>query len=289
MGTHLLQAMVRTPGYKRVVALLGDSAGRAGTAGVGAGTLEAVADATLTASVLGFELAKSDRGLGYCFYLLARIARAAALEGDFAVGLEQVGLTSARPATGLMDAPLRPSEATTSYTVFALAAAFAAAVDRQLRRSRARTDLGELAQLAATETLCALCVPASETLFGATEATVRRALRPYGTNAGFARLAHDFFARLTRRYLEYHLSRELSNHVGARRRFANVDEHNEFLRQLDRHCRVATSVLRPFARGWYGVHNFRDDLTLEKAGGFVAHALEKVRDALRYQEGMHVA
>jgi hypothetical protein len=113
---------------------------------------------------------------------------------------------------------------------------------------------------------------------------VRQSLRRFSTDGGFGQLAHDFFARLIRRYLEYHLSRELSNHVGHRRRFANVDEHNDFLRQLDRHCRTTTSVLGVFARDWYSLHNFRNDLTPERVGAFAAHALDKVRDALRYQE-----
>jgi hypothetical protein len=289
MGTHLLQGMVRTPRYKRIVALLGDGAGAPGTEGVGPGSLAQIADATLTASMLGLEIAKRDRGLHYCLFLLAQVTRAAAGDMVFAAELERVGLKPASQAVGLPDAPRPLSESTAEYTVFQLAAGFAAASDRFIRETAVRTDLGELAQLAATESLCALCVDKSRTLFGSTEATVRASLKQFSTDAGFARLAHDFFARWTRRYLEYHLSRELSNHVGGRRRFANVDQHNEFLHQLDRHCRNATSILRPFAQGWYGLHNFRDDLTLDKAGGFAAHAIDKVREAIQHQEGRHVA
>jgi hypothetical protein len=289
MGTHLLQGMVRTAKYKRVVALLGDSAGRPGTTGVSAGSLEQVADATMSASLLGLEIAKADRGLHYCLYLLIQVTRAAAGDNVFAAGLEGVGISPVLQAVGLPDAPFRSDSEATSYSVFELTAGFAAAIDRQIRRMQGRTDLSELAQLAATESLSALCGDDSKTLFGTTEATVRRSLQRFSTDRGFARLAHDFFARLTRRYLEYHLTRELSNHVGARRRFSNVDEHNEFLQRLDRHCRTATSILKPFAEGWYGIHNFRDDLTLEKTGGFAAHALDKVREALRYQEGLDAA
>lgn len=48
---------------------------------------------------------------------------------------------------------------------------------------------------------------------------------------------------------------------------------------------MATGVLRKFAGEWYDKHRFHDDLTPQKAAGFAAHALDKVRDALRYQEG----
>lgn len=157
-------------------------------------------------------------------------------------------------------------------------------MDGHLRRTRGRTDLAELAQLAATESLSTLCASRSATLFGTSEATVQTLLRRLATRAGFATLAHDFYARFTRRYLEYHLSRELSNHVGPGRRFANVDAHNEFLNALDRHCRVATGIVKKFAGEWYAKHQFHDDITLEKAMGFSAHAIDKVRAALRYQE-----
>ncbi|HEX8915057.1 MAG TPA: hypothetical protein VF796_22085 [Humisphaera sp.] len=290
MGSHYFSRMARTPPYKRVVALLGDGAGRPGASDVDPGSLEQVADATMAASVDGLAMAKADLGLAYCFYLLAQIPRTAAGQGDdFAAGLERVGLSPPRRALGLPDAVVRAGDAgTTRYTVFALAAGFVASVDRRLREERARTDIGELGQLAATESLCALSLDEAQTLFGSTEESVRRSLARLSTDRGFGALAHDFFARLVRRYLEYHLSRELSNHVGPGRRFASADEHNEFLVALDRHCRVATSVLVDFAVGWYGLHDFRDDITPEKAGGFVAHALDLVRGALVYQEGRDV-
>jgi hypothetical protein len=138
--------------------------------------------------------------------------------------------------------------------------------------------------LAAAESLTALCRSRADTLFGSTEASVQGALRALSTKKGFSTLTHDFFSRLTRRYLEYHLSRELSNHVGQDRRFASAREHNEFLRQLDAHCRVATGSVRKFAGDWYSKHNFQKDLTLRKTKGFTAHAVDKVRGALRYQE-----
>jgi hypothetical protein len=273
MGHKLYEGMPRTPRFKRVVALLGDSAGGGGTVGIAPGGIEEIAGATLAASEDGLQRAKTDKGLAYCVYLMAQVTRAAR-EENFISALADAGVGVSRRA---------PPD-TTQYSVYDLVGGFTAAIDRHLRQTRSRNDISELAQLTASESLTALCRPRAETLFGTSEASVQESLRALSTKKGFATLTHDFFARLTRRYLEYHLSRELSNHVGPERRFANAAEHNEFLKQLDRYCRVATEPMREFAGEWYSKHNFQKDLTLRKTKGFTAHAIDKVRGALRYQE-----
>lgn len=283
MGHQLFQGMARTPAFKRVVALLGDSAGGGGAVGIAPGSMEDIADATLSASDEGLQRAKSDEGLAYCVYLMAQVTRAAR-EEDLISALSRAGVSATRPTTGIPDASDRESAQPAEYTVYDLISGFTSAVDKHLRSTRSRNDISELAQLAASESLTALCRSRAETLFGSSEETVQQALRALSTKKGFATLSHDFLSRWTRRYLEYHLSRELSNHVGRNRRFGNASDHNEFLRQLDTHCRVATGPIRKFAGDWYSKHNFRKDLTLRKTKGFTAHAIDKVRGALKYQE-----
>lgn len=279
MGHHQLYGLPRTPAFKRVIALLGDGAGAGGAVNVAPGSLEDIAEATLAASNEGFERAKRDEGLAYSLYLMATLARTAK-EQDFGEALANSGLSAP------VDSKASPEHNAQSspYTVFDLVSGFSAAVDRHLRETRARSDIGEMAQLAASESLSVLCSQSAVTLFGTTKETVHESLRKLASEKGFATLSHEFFARFTRRYLEYHLSRELSNHVGPNRRFTGVGEHNAFLQQLDDHCRVATGVVREFAGKWYGSHNFKQDLTLRKTKGFAAHAVDKVRDALRFQE-----
>jgi hypothetical protein len=188
--------------------------------------------------------------------------------------------------SGLPDVPVitNPND----YSIYDLTSGFTAAVDRHLRFTRNRGDISELAQLGAAESLCALCLDKAQSLYGSSAHTVQASLTSLSTANGFARLAHDFFARFTCRFLEYHLSRELSNHVGPERRFSGVDEHNEFLTQLRQHCYVATRIMRDFAGQWYAKHIRLRDMSLDKAKGFVAHAIDKVRDALAYQEGRDV-
>ncbi|GEM_PF-455091 len=282
MGHKHLYGLPRTPPFKRIIRLLGDSAGGGGVAGAGVGSIQEIADATLIASDEGLQRAKSDDGIAYCVYLMAQVTQAAR-ESDFLASLAGTGLPIPRQST-VSHPDLKDTTTPADYTVFDLVSGFVQAVDRHLQHTGSRNDISELAQLAASESLTVLCRPKADTLFGTSESTVQKSLRDLSTRKGFGTLSHDFFARLIRRYLEYHLSRELSNQVGPNRRFANVAAHNEFLRQLDSHCRVATKPLGKFAGEWYSKHRFSKDLTLAKSRGFAAHALDKVRDALSYQE-----
>jgi hypothetical protein len=283
MGSHQLEGLPARRPWKRVVGLLGDGAGIAGLAGVTPGTLEQIADATMAASDAGLNRAKRDDGLSYTFYLLTQVAQAAK-QADFGAALARAGMRSpALAIAGAAEAEAKPAD-----TIYELVANFTHAIDRYLRKTRARSDIAEMAQRAAAEALTSLCAGPSETLFGTSAETVQQSLKAHSTKAGFSRLTREFFARLSREYLVYHLSRELSNHVGGeRRRFASVAEHNQFLRELDAHCRSSTVTLEDFARGWYRKHDFHGGITREKASGFIAHALDKMRESLQYTGGTH--
>lgn len=285
MGHHQVESLAATRPWKRVVGTLGVGAGMSGLPGVEPGSLEAIADATLEASLDGLERAKSDPGLRHVFYLLTQITLAARQE-DFAAALDRLGVR--QPAMALALPGEQPASGTAD-TIYDLVAHFTNAVDRNIRERRVSSDIGELAQKAAAQSLTSLCENRSETLFGSTEDSVQDALRRLSTKAGFARLTRDFFTRLSGEYLVYHLSRELSNHVGPGRRFESVHEHNEFLNALDSHCRTASRALIDFAGTWYSKHNFEGGITERKAGGFTAHALDKMRDALRHVGGGHAA
>ena len=247
-----------------------------------------MAGATLDAALLNMRLARADHGLAYCLYLLARTARAAR-KPNLLVALHAAGIPTPAAISGLPDVPVVTDPV--ELTSFDLTSGYAAAVDRELRRAGGRTDVSELAHLGAAESLSALAAgPAwSQGLFRGTAAAPEPrlwdALRGASTDAGFAGLACDFFARFLRGFLEYHLSRELSNHVGAGRRFAHVDAHNEFLRELGEHCRLCASVVRPFARQWYAKRDRLDDLTVGRAAGLAGRGLSLVRASVAHQEG----
>lgn len=245
----------RTPDtapWREVVSLVAEGAPVAG-----------VAQSTLQAAERGLELAKGDEGLAHAVYLLAHVTIAARDEANFVSRLNELGLDV-------------PADA----NVYDLAGALSDAIDRHLLNTRSRTDIGEMAQLAAVESLSALTGPASENLWQNDSAPVQGAVRDLSTREGFASLSHDFFARLMQRYLTYHLSRELSQHVGPNQRFSDPAEHTAFLDRLAVHTRQAALIVRDYAGGWFSKSKYETGISKQSARSFAAYALVKLKAEL---------
>jgi len=251
MGHNSLGNLPRTRKWIQVLDLIGG----------GAGTPE-IAAATMEASQGGLAKAAQDRGLVYAVWLLTQIPIAARGE-NFVSSLRNLGL-----------------EVSDAASLLEVTGAFTEAVDAHLRRNGGRTDLGEMAQMAAVETITALGMPKTESLFGTTTVDVQRAFKTFSTNKQFSALARDFFARLSRKYLTYFLSRTLSNYVGGNGRFANVSEHVKFNEALDLHCREASLIVERFSGGWFSKTNFKGGITPQKTADFVYVALKKIRAEL---------
>ncbi|WP_439630598.1 hypothetical protein [Gemmata sp.] len=246
MGHNRLGTLPDTRPWRRVVAHIaeGDSAA-------------AVACATSRAAVTGFDRGAGDRGVARVVFLLARAAAAARADA-FHTALGGVGVT----------VPANPG-------LFDLTAGFAAAVQDWYRTHRdPRTDLAEVAVLAAAETLTALVGDRADGLFP-TGDDVRRAVRDLSTQNGFAHLAHEFFARFVRRFLMYHLGRELSQHVGGNNRFADTAAYAAFVTEIDTHCREAAAIVRRFAGEWHKKNKVEAGISEAQARGFTAYCLRK--------------
>ena len=218
MGHIRLGALPKSRKWSQVVGLIADGA-----------DVEDIAAASADAAENGLDRASDDVGLAHAFWLLTQIPLAAR-QADFSSVLRALGLD------GLSAQP----------TLIEIVAAFGRAVDRHVRASGRRTDLGEMAQLAASETLASLAGRELPSLFGPTAADVQQVLRKLGTSDRFSLVARDFFSRLTNRSLGYFLSRELSTHVGPEKRFESVGEHSAFNAALDLHCREASRIIRSF-------------------------------------------
>lgn len=253
MGHLRLGSLPDTARWRAVVELIAEGA-----------PVAAIAESTMRAAQRGLEAAKSDEGLAHAVYLLAHITIAARDAPAFAGRLSELGLDVSRRAD-----------------VYDVVSAFSEAMDDHLRDTRARTDIGEMAQLSAVESLSALIGPRSENLWESDAAPVQPAIRDLSTKEGFATLAHDFFSRFTQRYLAYHLSRELSQHVGPNQRFRDPTAHNEFLQQLSLHSRQAALIVRDYAGGWYSKSNYETGLSKPSARSFAAYSLVKLRDELK--------
>lgn len=253
MGHVRLGKLPTSRNWREVVALLEQNA-----------PVDAVAAGASGAAEVDLDAAASDSGFTRACWLLAQIPLAAR-SPDFVEGLRGLGL-----------------EVGQSPNLFEIGGALSDAVDRYVDGARQRTDFGEMAQLAAAESLNAVAGRFLPSLFGSTPDDVQRAIGRLARGYLFGELAHDFFSRLTRRHLDYFLSRELANHIGTGRRFETVADRADFDAAMELHCREAARIVREFAGGWFGKAAYqRGAITEADAGRYAAYALKKIRAELR--------
>jgi hypothetical protein len=166
--------------------------------------------------------------------------------------------------------------------VMDLSAGISEAVDQHAREHGGRTDLGEMAQMAAVESLTAVVGANLPSLFRPTPEEVQRAVGRFASGSAFSVLAREYFVRLTQRTLGYFLSRELANHIGPGRRFESDAERAGFDNALDWHCREASRIVEAFAGGWYGKHVYQGEgLTPDVVKHFTPVAFRKIVAELR--------
>ena len=207
--------------------------------------------------------ARGDPVLGNAVWLLTQVPLAARSD-RFAAELTALGFSPG-----------------SEQSLLAIVAGFSEAVDSHVRGTSGRTDLGELARQAASESLASLVGAQMPGLFGPDANELRIELAKFATKDRFARLAREFFARLTHKTLDYYLSRVLADHVGPERALATLHDQSRFRSALELHCREASEIVEQFAGGWFSKASYQGTLTRETAQNFSDYALKKMRDELR--------
>ena len=226
--------------------------------------VEAVAASAADAAERALQAASDDPAFLHTFWLLTQVPLAAR-GPDFAGDLLRLGV-QVPEHPGLMD----------------VVAAISDCVDRHAREQGGRTDLGEMAQMAAVETLVALVGQGLPSLFEPNAGEVQREIGRFASGDRFSALAREFFARLTQRSLDYYLSRELGNHIGTDQRFRDDAERSQFDDALACHCREASRIVEAFAGGWYGKNVYQEGgLTPDAVRRFAPVAFKKIRAELR--------
>jgi len=253
MGHVRLGILPRTRKWRQVVALIEG----------GAGTAQ-LANATITAAERGLRRAAEDKGLVETIWLLTQLPLAARTQ-DFAGALRAAGLR-------VSDSP----------SLMEVVGALSDAVDLRLANNGGRTDLGEMAQMAAAETIAKEIGGRTQSLFGTTPDDVQRAFAQIATNKQFSGFARQFFARLTNRCLDYFLSRAMAHHVGEGKRFTTLAQQGEFSKALQTHCREAAKIVEVFSGGWFSKTNWENTgIPRDKAAGFAHAAMGKIISELR--------
>lgn len=254
MGHQHLGRLSRSRKWRQVVALIN-----------GGAEVRDVAAATSAAAESQMIDASGDAVVRHAVWLLTQIP-IAARNPEFSSELKKAGLkVSEQP------------------TLVEIAAAMVDAIDRHVEGTGGRTDLGEMAQLSAVESLNAVAGHELGDLFGTPPDKTKAALAGLSTEKQFSVLARDFFARLCRRQLGFFLSRELSQHVGANGRFNTIRDHRDFEAALDLHCREASRIIKEFAGEWFSKQTYQGDITPDKAARFAHVAFKKIREELRHR------
>lgn len=253
MGHVRLGKLPRTRKWQQVVALIEGGAGAA-----------QLANATITAAEKDLNLAAEDKGLVETVWLLTQIPLAARHQ-DFSAALRDAGL-NVSDSPGLME----------------IVGAISEAIDKRLFNNGGRTDLGEMAQMAASETISGVIGGRLPGLFAPTADDVRRQFASLATNKQFSFFAKEFFARLTNKCLNHYLSRAVSHHVGEGRRFATLAQQSEFTKALGTHCREAARIVEEFSGGWFSKTNWEQKgIPRESAAGFAHVAMKKIVSELK--------
>jgi len=250
MGHTRLGNLPRTRKWQEVVGLIA----------IGAGA-DQIANAVIRAAEQGLMQAAHHKGLVEAFWSLTQLT-AAAREKDFAAALRDRGF----------NVPNNPS-------LPAILAAVSDVVDRSMPNNKGRTDLGEMAHSAATETINRIGTERTQSLFGSTSDDVQRVFRELGTVKNFGDLARRFYGQLMGKVLQFYVSRESANHVGEGQRFANLASKASFDDALSTHCRQASVIVEKFAGEWVSKRTWQNGevgISRSEAEGFAHVAMTKI-------------
>jgi len=231
-----------------------------GLIAIGAGA-DQIANAVIRAAEKGLTAVSHHRGLVEAFWCMTQLA-AAARDSNFADSLRQRGFE-------VSDSPTLPT----------LLAAVSERIDASMPNSQGRTDLGEIAQCAAIESINQIVTQRTQSLFGTGPEDVQRAFRDLGTKKGFGSLARQFFGQLTGKVLNVYVSTESGNHIGPEQRFANLADKAEFDRALRTHSHEASAIVERFAGDWLSKRTWEngpDGIGHDDAGGFAHVAMQKM-------------
>lgn len=255
MGHSRLGNLPRTRKWQEVVGLIA----------IGAGA-DQIANAVIRAAERGLMAVAHHSGLVEAFWALTQLT-AAAREPQFAESLRRRGF----------DVPDSPSLPT-------ILAAVSERIDQSMPNSRGRTDLGEIAQCAAVETINEIVTTRTQSLFGAGHEDVRAAFHDLGTKKNFGELARRFFGQATAKVLDAYVSREGANHVGNGQRFANLADKAEFDKALRTHSHEASAIVERFAGDWLSKRSWQNGpagIGHDDAGAFAHVAMRKMVDELK--------
>lgn len=222
-----------------------------------------IASMTAKAARNGLEHAKRDSGVANTIFILMKTIWSSR-ESNFQEAMGQLGikLTS---HSGLIDVVGEVDRV----------------LDAKLRKAGHRTDLAEMARFSAVETLTNLCKQQTGSLFDTTIQDTQKALSEYATAAKFSDVGKSFFGRFLYRFLDYHVSREVANHVGPGKPHTNLKNYGQFKEALQRHCIETVRIIKEFSGCWPSATEYQQGIDAETVRTkFVPVAFKKILSEL---------
>lgn len=218
-----------------------------------------IASKTLKAAHKGIDFAKHDIGVANVIYLFMKTVWASKAK-YFDKALQAIGIHVSQQA-GLVD----------------IVGEFDRTTDKILRRSPHRSDLAEMARYSAVDTLNEICLQQTADLFGADIINTQQSLKPYTQAKKFGQIGKRFFGKFLYRFLDYHLSRELADHIGAGKQYRTLQDCGKFKAAMEKHCNEIALIIRDFSGGWPSVTEFRGGINAENVRTrFVPTAFNKI-------------
>lgn len=232
MGHRYLGQLPETLNWQKVVDLLSITKNPA-----------AIAKATCEAAIRGLEIAKKDPGVAATVYYLIKFVWSAQKD-NFLDEMSRLSI-SCPPKASLLD----------------IITAFDNGVNQRLRNLGHRTDLAEMARLSAVDAMVGLCQSETASLFETTLEDTVKTLKNYATTKEFSIIGKRFFGKFLYRFLDYHLSREIPNHIGSKKTFSTVAHAQRFKNALELHCYETARIVQEFSGCWPSATEYNDQIT----------------------------
>lgn len=256
MGHTRLGKIPTTRQWRDVVAIF---ASAKSTLGLSAGSqdISQLTGATARASSNALRAGVRDGGLAYIFYFLTQLALSAR-RAEPRQALNELGLQLPRDPTHL-DLTIE------IHRVF----------DEHFKATNQKSDVAEIAQLAAGETLSDFFRSQPRDLFAASETQLFRDLHKLGAQKAFGEVSRHFFSNFMSRLLGFYLSKFVL--PGGRQRLVNsADELTQFNTILRQHTYQRAAIIHEFAEKWFSKTEFEKGIDPKNTRRFVAYALKKL-------------
>ena len=140
--------------------------------------------------------------------------------------------------------------------------------------------------ITAVKALTDICQSETGSLFGISTEDTQKVLKKYTSSGQFGIIGRSFFGKFLYRFLDYHLSRELPNHIGPGRNFSNINDYQGFKEALVRHCHETVLIIKDFSGCWPSATEFREGITAENVRTkCIPSAFKKIQSELKQREG----